>query len=324
LRPIRNIALAATTIALASLGLLASWVDSPQDLVLLRNALIFDLGSAGVYAWTPDRVPADYRSETLTAPDQIRQFAVEATSDTSAEDDFAVALSLARALSRNRVSDGGPIQSSTLTALARITRDGAGFCSDYTQVFNALSHAIGLPVREWGMSFDGYGGDGHAFNEVWDRKREKWLFLDSFFSFYVVDQQGHPLSATEFRSALIGGTTDSLLVVPIDKAKFGFKTPAKAIEYYQRGANRFFIIWGNDVLSYDENAAVRLFSRVSRAAEGAAAIATGAHPKLLIPSDFVDDHALAELRQLRLLMGVLLLSTVVAITAMLILVMRQR
>ena len=38
------------------------------------------------------------------------------------------------------------------------------------------------------MSFDGYGGDGHAFSEIFDTQRQHWIFVDSFYSFYVTDE----------------------------------------------------------------------------------------------------------------------------------------
>jgi hypothetical protein len=204
-----------------------------------------------------------------------------------------------------------------VTALERITTDGAGYCADYTQVYGAIGRAAGLSVREWGMSFDGYGGDGHAFNEVWDRSRGKWLFIDSFFSFYVTDPDGEPLSATELRGHLLDGTTSELQVVPINPARFGFKSPARALEYYRRGAPRFFLVWGNNALSYDAAPAVKAFSGVSRSAEQVAGIALGLHPRLVISRDFADPAAVAELVRLRVVMIVFLLGVVVAGVALL-------
>ncbi len=42
-------------------------------------------------------------------------------------------------------------------------------------------------MRQWGFSFDGFGGHGHTVVEVYDRQRGKWLLLDVFNNFHAVD-----------------------------------------------------------------------------------------------------------------------------------------
>jgi len=303
--------------AASSIAYLVMQVDSSQDLVLLRNAVIAEVEAEGAHEWTPDSMPADYLAETLPSPEPLERFAVMARSGSHNSDDFQTAVSLARALGQNRKRGLGPIQDDTVTAFERITAEGAGYCADYTQVYGALGRAAGLSVREWGMSFDGYGGDGHAFNEVWDRTRNKWLFIDSFNSFFVTDLDGQPLSAIEIRQALLEGTSSELQVVPINPAKFGFKSSDRALEYYRRGAPRFFLVWGNNMLSYDEAPAVKAVSGISRSAEQLVGIVTGVQPKLVISRDFADPDGVAELMRLRAVMTVFLLGLVVAGIALL-------
>ena len=313
-RPILKWLAAISSVLAASTLIFLAWqVKSPQDLVLLRNAVITDLGPPGAYGWTPASVPSGYRRETLPAPEPVNRFVAEVASGHAQASDLDLAIALAAALVRNRTPGRGPIQSNTLTALQRITIDGAGYCADYTQVFNAIGPAANLQVREWGMSFDGYGGDGHAFSEVWDRDRSKWILIDTFYSFYVRDSRGEPLSAAEFRTALLDGTADNLEIVPIVPGKFAFKDATKAIAYYERGAPRFYMVWGTDVITYDEAAVVRFFSRFSRSVEQVAGIATGKQPRLLIPGDFVDKAAFQKLTLLRLLIGLFALSAAVAL-----------
>jgi hypothetical protein len=304
---------------MATLGWLVSQIQSGQDLVLLRNSMIADVKPAGVYFWTPATVPYDYLVETRNPPHQVLQFARNETSRTVQGDDMEKAMRLAAALVRLRGKVREPIQSDTVTALRRITTEGAGYCADYTQVFNALAPAAGLSVREWGMAFDGYGGDGHAFSEVWDRKQQQWVFLDSFYSFYVTNAQGRPISALEFRRSLLDGTTRNLEIVPINPRKFGFKSSQKAIDYYKRGAPRFFLIWGNNVLSYDENPAVRMMSDVSRPAEQVAGIIAGVQPRMVIPEDLSDQAAVAELSLLRMLIGLMIVGGLVSTVSVLLL-----
>jgi len=311
--------IAASCLLLAGtvLAWLALQVDSSQDLVLLRNAVIADVEPGAAHEWTPASLPADYLAETLPSPEPLERFAAQAIGGTRPADDFETAVILAHALCRNRKRGQGPIQDDTLMAFERITNDGAGYCADYTQVYGALARAAGLTVREWGMSFDGYGGDGHAFNEVWDRSRERWLFIDPFHSFYVTDVRGEPLSVIEFRSALLDGTPGEVQVVPINPAKFGFKSPDRALQYYLRGAPRLFLVWGNNVLSYDASPAVSAFSGVSRSAEQVLGIALGIQPKLVIPVELADTEAVTELERLRLVMLALVIALAVAAIALL-------
>ncbi len=292
----------AAAMALFGLGALALQVRSGQDLVLLRNALIAEVGPAHAYQWTPDSVPEDFEVERLATPDSVQSFVDQTIALTGPSSDLDKAIRLAAALSHKKTRGLGPIQSDTVSALRQITVKGSGYCADYTQVFNALAPAAGLAVREWGMSFDGYGGDGHAFNEVWDRGLGKWVFIDSFFSFYVTDLNGRPLSAVEFREALLHGSADQIVVIPINAQKFGFKSAERALDYYHRGAERFFIVWGNNVLTYDAAPVVKVLGRLSRSAEQAGAIAAGIQPRLLIPEDFADPAAVDELFRLRALL----------------------
>jgi hypothetical protein len=313
---LKLIALLSTAVALGSTVVLAPKLQSGQDLVLLRNALIAQERAAGIYEWTPTTVPEDFESETRPTPGSLQRFADRATFASKSDDDFGKALALAAALSRNQSRGRGPIQSDTVTALQLILSEGSGYCADYTQVFNAVGRAAGLAVREWGMSFSGYGGDGHAFNEVWDRGLGQWVFIDPFFSFYVTDRSNRPISASQFREALLDGSAHRLTIMPVDAEKFGFKSPEAALRYYQRGAPRFFMIWGNNVLSYDAAPVVRAFESVSRSAGQAAAIVTGEQPRLVIPADFADRTALEELSRLRRIMFTAGIAMLVALAAL--------
>src|SRR3546814_14131094 len=93
-------------------------------------------------------------------------------------------------------------QSNTRETYEKIVGGEGGYCSDYTQSFNALALAAGLDVREWGFAWADMA-NGHAFNEIWDPTLQKWVFIDSFVSFYVIDRaSGIPLSSREFRASL--------------------------------------------------------------------------------------------------------------------------
>lgn len=56
------------------------------------------------------------------------------------------------------------------------------------------------------MSFAGYSGEGHAFNEIYDHRLAKWVVIHSFFSFHLtVRASGEPLSSLELRERLAAG-----------------------------------------------------------------------------------------------------------------------
>jgi hypothetical protein len=147
---------------------------------------------------------------------------------------------------------------------------------------NGLAYAAGIPIREWGMSFDDYSGNGHAFNEIYDESLSQWVLIDSYYSLYVAAREGgRPLSALEFRQRLAAGEgTDTIEVRPIVQKRFGFKDETRALEYYRRGVDRFYLFLGNNVFSYDAHPLVSSLTPYSRALEETAGIALGIRPEI--------------------------------------------
>jgi len=143
----------------------------PTEAVRVRNSLIFDVTDMREAQWTPSQYPTSFKLEASNPPALFIE-AVSATgrSNESYTDDFGSALAIGRQLAVGKFK-GGAIQPDTASTFTKIMEEGTGYCADFTQVFNGLAHAAALPVREWGMSFDGFGGSGHAFNEVFDRDR---------------------------------------------------------------------------------------------------------------------------------------------------------
>ncbi len=290
----------ATAVALGTGAILLASVEDARDVVHLRNSLLMDMRSPSAYDWTPRNVPADYLSETLDAPAEL-QAAADAALESLPSDatNFEKAIALSQHLVR--VSKGrGPIQKDTITTYRKITQDGLGYCADFTQVFNALARAAQIPVREWGAAFGGYGGDGHAFNEIYDDGMGRWVFVDSFYSFYV-ERDGRPISAIELRDALLNGR-ESLEVVPIDPQRFGFKSGERALDYYAKAAPEFYLWWGNNVLSYDASPLMQRLGGISRSAEQVGAILTGLQPKLVIEEGHGSKEGLAKLKRTRALL----------------------
>jgi len=292
---------------------LCSWLlfellTPATDMVRFRNSLLASVGTADDFRWSPDRVPTGFRIETSPAPGEIRQAADQIRQETRDKNPM---IGIVEHL-RQKPKRKGPIKSTTVEAYREITQNGRGYCADYTQVFNGLAHALQIPVREWGMSFDNFSGDGHAFNEVWDDALSQWVFVDSFHGFYVRDKStDRPLSALGFRERLVSaGGFESVAIVPIGQT-FRFDSPTDAFDYYIRGANQFYLWFGNHVFAYDNDRTVQVLSRLSRAIEQLGAIVTGVHPEIRVYPTESNSVAFEYLDRLRV--RVLVLSALFAV-----------
>jgi hypothetical protein len=90
----------------------------------------------------------------------------------------------------------------------------------------------------------------------------------------------------ELRDALLHGRVAALEVVPVAPLGFRFYDAEHALAYYRPGADQMYLWWGNSVISYDGSPIVRFAAHFGRAAERAAAIASGVHARLrVIESD---------------------------------------
>ncbi len=260
---------------------LVPYLSAPAELTRMRNALLLDPEPAD-YDWAPGTKPADFkvdpRGSSALFSEIVRRHALVVPGD-----DWGTAIRIGRHLlsALNRPSATQPIQSDLRETYRRIVDLGQGYCGDFADVFTGLATAAGLFTRPWAFSFDGFGGRGHIFNEVWDRQAQSWRMIDVFYNQYPVDRNGGALSASAFREALANG--EAIHLVPVDPgARPGFIDRQKAIAYYRRGLSEGYMWWGNNVFEYDENLAVRLFGAVSRSTEQLAGIAVGVHPRIRI------------------------------------------
>ena len=275
-------------LGLVTLGIVISCVylltliTPSEEAARIRNSLVHQPGKLDDFSWSPSAFPADFKVETQTPPPYFQQFidALPIDSSMSQMDKFLLAAQ--KILDRDR--SGGPIQSNTVDALKKIQDEGIGWCSDYTQVFNGIAHALNIPVREWGMSFDRYNGNGHAFNEIYDQQLGKWLFIDTYNAFYVTNRKGEPLSVLEFRQ-LLGTDRSQLVIQKISQARFGFQNDTVALDYYQRGMPQLFLIWANDVFSYDANPLIQFAGSFSRMAEQITGIILGINQEIRLYPD---------------------------------------
>lgn len=249
------------------------------EAVRLRNALLMEVGRPSDFDWTPDSAPRDFR---VLERDPYPEFKDAAEAITSPHaGDWQRALALAARLTQN-AKDTGPIQADLLTTYRSIVDKGSGYCADYTDVYLGLAHAAGLGVRNWAFSFDGFGGHGHSFIEVFDSQRDRWVFMDVYNNFHVVDRaSGEALSALEFRQHLLG-RGNPVRIVPNGPGRMGYVIEEKLFDYYRRGAVEWYLWWGNAVFAYDAHPAVHLAGKLARPLEQLAAIAANVHPHLRV------------------------------------------
>jgi hypothetical protein len=179
---------------------------------------------------------------------------------------------------------GTPVQSNLRDTYRHIIDSGTGYCGDLTRVFMAFAITAGIPVRAWSFSFDGFGGDGHIWPEIWNRQLKRWQLVDIFDNYYFFEKAGMPLSALEFRRAMLSNSTQLKLAPLYPAARVGWPIEEKAWRYFRRGLPEWYMSWGNNVFTYDRAFLVRTFSGVSRSLEQLGGIAQGVFPpvKLMV------------------------------------------
>lgn len=288
----------ANALLVAVLGLhLWSLAQPSTEAVRLRNALLMEPEPAIRFDWTPQQRPANFQGETL--PPDPRFVAVIHAIGADRGPDLDRMLAIAGHLTDGPLR-GGPIQADNWTTYKRIREAGDGYCADFTQTFLALAHAAGLTAREWGFSFDGFGGWGHAVAEAYDRQRGQWVFIDVFNNFHAVDRAtGQPLDVAQWRRAVEEGGGQARVVLN-GPGRFGWEEGERSMwDYYRRGIHGWYLWLGNAVETYERQPLVALAGRLSRSLEQFAAILTGVHPRILAWGDGENREAFEHMRRLR-------------------------
>ena len=157
-----------------------------------------------------------------------------------------------------------------------------------------------MQVRPWAFSFDGFGGHGHIWVEVWNRDVEKWQLVDIFNNYYFEKTRGQPLSALELRVALLESSS-SVALMPIQPAaRPGYVIPGKAMDYFRRGVPEWYMWMGNAVFTYHQASLVRALSDFPVGAQQLSGILQGVYPKLQILETPQSREAVSKFRRLRM------------------------
>jgi hypothetical protein len=259
---------------------LAPYLGSSTELVRLRNALLLPEKTSPDFDWTPANIPVGYAQE-LGPADPFFSQVVQHLGLSDLPDDWTRAVAISRhLLSSSPVLRGGAVMSDLRGTYQRVVTQGDGYCGDFTDVFVALALAAGIPVRTWSFSFDGFGGHGHVWPEIWNRQVGRWQLVDVFNNYYFFENAATPLSALAFRRALLSGS-QQLRLAPLDHgARVGWALEGKAWAYYRRGLHEWYMPWGNNVFTYDRSLSVRVFSGVSRSLEQLGAVVEGVYPQI--------------------------------------------
>lgn len=254
---------------------LAPYMTSSTELVRMRNALLLLESQPGDFNWTPANVPPSF----MQARGPIDPFFTDVAQklDLAAlPTDWERALAISgHLLGSSPMLNGGAIMSDLRSTYTRIVTKGDGYCGDFVDVFMAIALAAGMPVRAWAFSFDGFGGDGHVWPEIWNRQLGRWQLVGIFNNYYFFEEPGVPLSALEFRQALMRSSAQLKLTPLYQGARVGWIHEEKAWTYYQRGLAEWYLWWGNDLFTYDNAKLVQIFSGLSRSLEQLGGIAQG-------------------------------------------------
>jgi hypothetical protein len=322
----RLLAIDLILLAVLVIWVLAQAVPSTEA-VRLRNALLYDsVIKPSELNWSPSETPADFRLEKHQASPAFINV-IKRPEIASQTDSWSKSLALARTL-QVRLEDRGAISAGLEETLERITKRGEGDCGDFSDVFSALANEAKIPNRRWSFSFDGYGGDGHIFNEVWDNNSKEWRALDVFNNYIFVDSESNqPLSALKLLASLRGEGPPSRIVKLNPSARPGFIIPEKATDYYHRGASEWYLYWGNDLISLDEHPLVRITGYVSLHLQQLVSIALGVRAPLrilLIPESLDRIEKLRRLRTTLLVSGIMAISMLLAAIGLWIAIRLQR
>jgi len=291
--------------------LISPHLVSGTELVRLRNALSLGADVQEAQIWSPPHVPADFRQETVP-PDPYFVAIATKLELATLPDDWARGVAIGRHLLGSApVLNGGAVKSDLKGTYRAIVERGDGYCGDFVRVFTAIANAAGMTVRPWAFSFDGFGGHGHIWVEVWNRQQQRWQLFSAFMNYYYVDGNEEPLSALTLRSALIGRSPGLQLRPLHPGARPSYVVEAKAWDYLRRGVNEWYLPWGNNVFTQDNAWAVRAFSGISRVGEGVGAWVSGVQPSVRMLALPGNEDQRAAMHSLRLrLFGAALLSFV--------------
>ncbi len=298
--------LAGLLLALALLSL-APYLGSSSELVRLRNAWLLSDQPGTDFGFSPERMPADFLVEQR-APEPLFVDVVRGLQLDALPDDWDRAARIARhLLAHSDHGEGGANQTDLKRSYQAIIDHGEGYCADLVRAFTALANAAGLSTRLWAFSFDGFGGHGHVWVELWNRQRQRLQLIDVYNNAYFVDSTSdEPLSALALRSAMQQrpGSLRMLRIAPDSPP--GYVHPDKAWAYYRRGLAQWYMWWGNNPNTFDQALLVRSLTPVSYTLGQLGGLVQGLYPRIRVLATPDNAPQLAAMRRLRQQIGLVM------------------
>lgn len=278
---------------------LSPYLVSGTEVVKLRNAALLQEPLSAAFDWAAPP-PADFAFDEAPFDPYFVAIA-EKLALGAMPDDWQRALAISRHLLGSHAPLlGGGVQDDLRHTHAAIVERGVGYCADFVRVFMAIASSAGMQLRAWAFSFDGFGGDGHILLEVWNRQTGRWQLLDLFDNYYFATGPELPLSAAEFRQAMTTAP-DSIRMLPLDsRARPGWQHRAKAMEYFQRGLDEWYLMWGSNVLAVEDATAFRALKPLSFQLAQIGAVAQGVYPGVRTLSTPANAARIDRLRRTRM------------------------
>lgn len=294
------LALAWALIVVPVLALLP-YASSGTEVVKLRNAVLLQGELDGDFDWAAPPSPQPARQREPMAADVYFAELVQRLKLAEMQDDWARALAISEHLLASQpVLLGGGVQADLRSTHAAIVEQGTGYCADYVRVFMAIASAAGMQVRGWAFSFDGFGGHGHIFVELWNRQAQRWQLLDLFNNARFDAGGAGPLSAFEFRRVLAREPQQLQMSRLTARARPGYVEPAKAIDYYKLGLDEWYLFGEPSVLDTESSASFRALLPISYALAQVGSVAQGSHPQIRPLRTANNSARIEALRRLRL------------------------
>ena len=303
-------------VLLLSVLLVAPYLVQSTEIVRIRNALLLVATQPGDFDWTPETVPAGFMLEQGPSDPYFVELAAQLEL-TDKESDWDRAIAISRHLLSHPALNGMPIQSDLRGTHKLITDGGDGYCGDFTRAFMALSIAGGTPVRAWAFSFDGFGGHGHILPEIWNRQLRRWQLVDVFDNYYFHRGDGVALSAAEFRAELAKPVRSIVYALLSPDARPGYVFEDKAWDYFRRGLPEWYLVWGNNVFTYDRAVASLGSGNFFRSLEQISGILLGVSPRVKLLETEANRSQVSSIWRLRIEIFVAALGTLCGVTGLL-------
>lgn len=302
---------AAVVLAVARLVVL---VLPRGGIVRARNAFLLKRGARDRFDWTPVSLPRDFRVTKGVTPPVVER-ALRGAGIDRIQRDRERALAIVGYLLRS-AGTGGGIRADLATTFRGI-QEGRGYCADFVRVYMAAAASVNLFCRRWAFSFDGFGGHGHTFVEIYDNDHACWMFVDVFNNVFAVrrgDRQ--PLDAIALRAQLISDA-GAVQFVPASSGRPGYPHHDKLVDYYKRGLREWCMWWGNDEGDREHDVIARILLGISGRLAYRLVTGVSTAPKLVVLEGGHDEAAVVRAAKLR--HRIVLAGTVALVGALLVL-----